>query len=155
MAEWREVYRDIVTAEDCDANRHMSVLAYFPRFDDSVFAMMVAAGLSREAMLRRNLSAAAVVHDIRYLAELAQGARYVIEGAYIALGRASFRIGLRMREADAGTLVATFTSIETMFDFTARKSAPVPADWRAAIGSLLVRLGEDEAAHYAMVSQAA
>ena len=82
MTGWMETQRAIVTEDDCDFNKHMSVKGYFRMFDDAAFYLLSSAGLFYGNLHARNLALATVVQRIRYLAELAESDRYVIESAY-------------------------------------------------------------------------
>ncbi len=147
-AEWMETQRGIVTEDDIDFNRHMSVKSYFPKFDDAAFFLIRNSGLFYGDLQPRNIGLATVLHKIRYLAELSEGDPYNIESAFVSIGRRSLRYVQKMNNLRTGHLAASFDTIEALFDFTERKSIPWPDDLRAEVESRIVALSEADKAHF-------
>ena len=146
MTGWMETQRAIVTEDDCDFNKHMSVKGYFRMFDDAAFYLLSSAGLFYGNLHARNLALATVVQRIRYLAELAEGDRYVIESAYARIGRRSLRYLHKMLKVETGEVSAAFDATEALFDFTARKSVPWPDELRAGVEPRIIELTEEDKA---------
>ncbi len=147
-AEWMETQRGIVTEDDIDYNRHMSVKAYFPKFDDAAFFLIRSSGLFYGDLHARNVALATVLHKIRYLAELNEGDPYNIESALISIGRRSVRYVQKMNNLRTGNLAASFDTIESLFDFVERKSVPWPDDLRAEVQGRIVDMSEEDKAHF-------
>lgn len=147
-AQWMETQRGIVTEDDIDFNRHMSVKSYYPKFDDAAFFLIRNSGLYYGDLRARNIGLATVLHKIRYLAELNEGDPYTIESAFVSIGRRSLRYIQKMNNLRTGDLAASFDTVEVLFDFTERKSTPWPDDLRAEVESRIVELGEEDKAFF-------
>lgn len=147
MAEnegWIEVQRGIVTERHIDFNKHVSVVAFFALFDDGATYMLERAGIHYRDIHLRNLGIVTVRHVVRYLDELVEGDRFFMLGAYVRMGRSSLRYLQKMYNERTGTISATLDTIETMIDFTVRRSTPLPDDIRAHIGGMLVEMTDEE-----------
>lgn len=125
-AEWMETQRGIVTEDDIDFNRHMSVKSYFPKFDDAAFFLIRNSGLFYGDLQPRNIGLATVLHKIQYLAELSEGDPYNIESAFVSIGRRSLRYVQKMNNLRTGHLAASFDTIEACSISPSASPSPGP-----------------------------
>lgn len=142
MAQWVETERGIVGLQDCDANRHMTVTAYFEKFGQASAYLVALAGIYYNDVVERGYGLGTVVNTLRYPAELVDGDRYVIESAFVRLGNTSIRYIHKMIDSRTGELAASSDSVEALFDFKTRKSTPLTAEMRAGIEPLVVELSD-------------
>ena len=147
-AAWMETQRGIVAEDDLDFNGHMSAKSYFPRFYDAGGVLSRSTGLFYGDLEKRNIGLVTVIHKIRYLAELSEGDPFIIESAFVSIGRRSLRYVQKMNNARTGDLAASFDTVEALFDFTERKSTPWPDDLRAGVESRIVELSQDDKARF-------
>ena len=144
MSRWTETQRGIVRPEDCDVNRHMNVRAYLDRFSSASGYLLKQAGLYYSDVVESGYGVGTVANTIRYRRELVDGDAYVIESAFVRLGRSSFRHVHKMIRVSDGALSASSDLTEVLFDLGARASTPLCEEMRAGIGARLVVLsGED------------
>ena len=144
MAQWVETERGIAGLQDCDANRHMTVTAYFEKFGQSSAYLVALAGVYYNEIVEQGYGLGTIVTTLRYPAELVDGDRYVIESAFVRLGNTSFRYIHKMINAGTNELAASSDNIEALFDFKTRKSTPFTDEMRAGIEPLLVDLTDAE-----------
>ena len=145
MGRWIETQRGIVAPGDCDVNRHMNVRGYFERFDNASGYLLKQAGLYYGEVAATGRGVGTVVNTIRYHRELVDGDPYVIESAFVRLGRSSFRYVHRMIDGKRGALSASSDLTEVLFSLDSRASVPLDGDMRARIATMLVTLsGEEE-----------
>ena len=143
-AGWAECQRGIVTEDDIDFNRHMSVKDYFPKFERACFYLVSQVGLYYGDLHACGLSMATVRHRLRYLAEMVEGDPFVIEGAFVRIGRTSARYVFKMINLRAKALAASCDVVEVLFDMEERKAVPWPDDLRAGIEDRLTALEGDD-----------
>jgi acyl-CoA thioester hydrolase len=148
MTRWVETERGIVGLEDCDANRHMTVTAYFAKFGQASAYLVALAGLYYNDLVERGYGLGTVVNTLRYRRELVDGDRYVIESAYVRLGNSSTRQVHKMIDLATGELAASSDSVEALFDFKTRKATPLTAEMRAGVKSLMVELSDADRAWF-------
>ena len=149
MSQWIETQRGIVRIEDCDVNSHMNVKGYFGRFGSASGYLLKQAGLYYSDVVRSGYGIGTVSNMIRYRRELVDGDAYVIESAFVRLGRSSLRhVHKMLRESD-GELAASSDMTEVLFDLSARVSTPLTGEMRAGIEARLVTLSEEDARWFA------
>ena len=145
MGRWIETQRGIVGPEDCDANRHMNVRGYFERFNNASGYLLGQVGLYYGEVVAIGYGIGTVENTIRYRRELVDGDPYVIESAFVRLGRTSFRHLHRMIDVNREALSASSDMTEVLFALDTRASAPLTGDMRTRIETMLVTLsGEEE-----------
>jgi len=144
MAQWVETERGIVGLQDCDANKHMTVTAYFEKFGQASAYLVSLAGIYYNEVVERGYGLGTIKTTLRYPAELVDGDRYVIESAFVRIGNTSFRYIHKMINAETRELSASSDSIEALFDYKTRKSTPLTDEMRAGVESYLVELTDAE-----------
>lgn len=144
MGRWIETQRGIVGPEDCDVNRHMNVRGYFKRFDNASGYLLKQVGLYYGEVVATGYGIGTVVNTLRYHRELVDGDPYLIESAFVHLGRSSFRHVHKMIDVKRGALSASSDMSEVLFSLDSRTSAPLAGGMRARIETMLVTLSEEE-----------
>ena len=144
MGRWIETQRGIVAPEDCDVNRHMNVRGYFERFDNASGYLLKQVGLYYGEVAATGYGIGTVVNTIRYHRELVDGDPYVIESAFVRLGRSSFRYVHKMIDVKRGALSASSDMTEVLFSLASRASAPLDGGMCARIETMLIPLSEEE-----------
>lgn len=137
MGKWFELTRNIVMPAQCDAYGHLNVRYYAAFFDDAGWHIPRMAGLSLDAIRAAGLGTVAATITIDFLHELRVGQLLLIQGAVTRVGTKSFSHEMRLYEADSMTHCATQKTVEVCFDMKARKSAPLPPDFRDKLGKML------------------
>ncbi len=137
MEKWFELYRNIVMPAHCDAYGHLNVRYYAAFFDDAGWHIPRMAGLSLDEIRAAGLGTVAATITIDFLHELRVGQLLVIRGAVTRVGTKSFSHEMRLFEADSMTHCATQKTVEVCFDTKARKSAPLPPEFRDKLGKML------------------
>lgn len=144
MGEWIESNRGIVGPEDCDVNRHMNVRGYFEQFGQASGYLLKRVGLYYSDVVEIGYGMGSIINTIRYRSELVDGDPYVIQSAFVRLGRSSVRFVHKMMNETTGELSASSDHTEALFDLKARASVPLNAEMRAEVEAMLVTLsGED------------
>lgn len=138
MERWFELYRNIVMPAQCDAYGHLNVRYYAAFFDDAGWHIPRMAGLSLDEIRSSGLGTVAATLTIDFIRELRVGQLLLIKGAVTRVGTKSFAHEMRLYEADSMTHCATQKTVEVCFDTKARKSAPLPENFRAALQGILL-----------------
>lgn len=138
MDKWFELYRNIVMPAQCDAYGHLNVRYYAAFFDDAGWHIPRMAGLSLDEIRSSGLGTVAATLTIDFIRELRVGQLLLIKGAVTRVGTKSFAHEMRLYEADSMTHCATQKTVEVCFDTKARKSAPLPENFRAALQGILL-----------------
>lgn len=134
MQDRFELLRGVVHPWHHDHFGHMNVRHYAPFFDDAVYHIWTALGLSYARMGRDfGLHAVTAEARTRFLRELSAGDLIVVDGGIARVGTKSCAFHLRMRQAETGTLHATCDVVEVFFDPATRSSAPIPTPVRALL----------------------
>ena len=137
MDKWFELYRNIVMPAHCDAYGHLNVRYYAAFFDDAGWHIPRMAGLSLDEIRATGLGTVAATLTIDFIRELRVGQLLLIKGALTRVGTKSFSHEMRLYEADSMRHCATQKTVEVCFDTRARKSAPLPAEFRDKLGTML------------------
>jgi acyl-CoA thioesterase FadM len=139
-AGWMETRRGVVTENEINFIGHMAAEAYFPKFYHSGGVLCRVTGLYYGDLEKWNIGVVAVIHKIRYLAELRAGDPYAIQRAFVSIGQRSLRYLEKMNNLRTGDLAAAFDTVEALLDFRNRRSTPWPDDLRAGVESRIVEL---------------
>ena len=107
MGEWIESNRGIVGPEDCDVNRHMNVIGYFEQFCEASGYLLKRVGLYYSDVVEIGYGMGSIINTIRYRSELVDGDPYIIQSAFIRLGRSSVRFVHKMMNETTGELSAS------------------------------------------------
>ena len=131
--KWLDISRSMVMPSHCDTYGHMNVRHYAGFFDDAGWHMLALAGISLSEIRRRGLGTVMATLTIDFHHEMTAGQLTLITGAITRVGEKSLTYELKLFEADSMTPCATQKITEVCFDTRARKSAPWPAEIRAAL----------------------
>ena len=144
MGQWIETNRGIIDAQACDAYRHMTVKGYFELFGNASNYLLQQVGLHYSDTTEIGYGVATIMNTIRFRHELVDGNPYVIEGAFVRLGRSSFRYVQKMTNVTTGEFSASYDATEVLFFLEARDSAPLTTEMRSRIESMLIELVADD-----------
>ena len=142
--KWHEVMRGVIHPWHHDQFGHMNVRWYAHFFDDAVFHMYAAAGLSLNVLLEQHgvhtVSARATTNFVQ---EASAGDLVRIVGAITRIGGKSVTLTFNMFNIDSGELHATYELVEVCFDPETRKSAAFPPARRTQLEAQLVAADDD------------
>jgi acyl-CoA thioester hydrolase len=133
-----ELYRGLIFPWQCDHMGHMNVMYYVHAFDQAFGGLLAEAGFTPAAMRETTMGFADVKHEIEYRAEQRAGDRIVVTGGFSRVGNSSAQVKLTMTNPDTSAVAAVTTITSVHFDLKARRSAPIPDEVRARIGTLMV-----------------
>ena len=145
MGEWIESNRGIVGPEDCDVNRHMNVIGYFEQLCEASGYLLKRVGRDYSDVVEIGYGMGSIINTIRYRSELVDGDPYIIQSAFIRLGRSSVRFVHKMMNETTGELSASSDHTEALFDLNARASVPLNEEMRAKVEAMLVTLSREDA----------
>lgn len=138
-AGWQEVSRGVIHPWHHDQFGHMNVRWYAHFFDDAVFHLYAATGVSLQAMERdygiHTVSAQATTNFVQ---ELSAGDLIRIDGGISRLGGKSLTFSLRMVHVDTQEVHATYELIEVFFDPKTRRSTAMPEALREQLSACLI-----------------
>lgn len=144
MGQWIESIRGIVGPEDCDVNRHMNVRGYFEQFGEASGYLLKRVGLYYSDVVESGYGMGTVVNTIRYRSELVDGDPYVIQSAFVRIGRSSVRYVHKMINETTGELSASSDHTEALFSLEARASVALTDEMRAQVEAMLVTLSSED-----------
>ena len=144
MGQWIESIRGIVGPEACDVNNHMNVRGYFEQFGEASGYLLKRVGLYYSDVVKIGYGMGTVVNTIRYRSELVDGDPYVIQSAFVRLGRSSIRYVHKMINETSGELSASSDSTEALFSLEARASVPLTDKMRTEVEAMLVTLSPED-----------
>ena len=148
MGQWIESIRGIVGPEDCDVNRHMNVRGYFEQFGEASGYLLKRVGLYYSDVVESGCGMGTVVNTIRYRSELVDGDPYVIQSAFVRIGRSSVRYVHKMINETTGELSASSESHRSAF-FS--RGARVGGTYRRNAGAGRSHVGNIELGGYGLV----
>jgi acyl-CoA thioester hydrolase len=130
MARYLETFRGVVYPWHCDQMGHLNVQHYVGMYDQASVHLFAAFGLSHAHVRETNMGFADVRHVIEYKNELDAGTAVRMESRIAAVGNSSVRHEHRLLDIDSDEVAATFEVVSVYFDLRARKSAPLPQEFR-------------------------
>lgn len=132
--------RDRVRAAEADENGELSLTGYVQRFSISGLYVLAEIGLTG-AYLREARRGFATFETRLELAGAAPpvGAGVFVTSGLIEVGNSSVKMLHTMHETTSGRTVATYYQAGVHFDLEARRSAPIPEQFRARAAA--VRIG--------------
>ena len=133
-----ETYRGTVYPRHLDHMDHMNVAHYVEKFDEGVWHLFAAVGLTPGYMRAENRGIAAVEMNIRYLQELRAGDLIVVRSGITKISAKSLHIVQEMRNGETGEMAALETAVAVHLDRTARRATPFPADISARAQAKLI-----------------
>lgn len=120
----------------CDAMGHLSTRHILGMFDDAAYQLFVTLGHDPAEAARAGVGWADVRHEIDYRSEVQAGAVLRIDGRLTALGRSSVTADYHLIDRADERLCATLAARTVSFDLAARRSRPLPEDFRARAAEL-------------------
>jgi acyl-CoA thioester hydrolase len=123
-----EAYRGVVYPRHLDHMDHMNVQYYVEKFDEGVWHVFAAIGLTPTYMREQNRGMAAVEMNIRYLAELHAGDLIAVRAGIVKVGEKSLHVVQRMRNAETGETAAEWRAVAVHLDRKARRGILFPPE---------------------------
>ncbi len=137
MARYLETYRGVVYPWHCDQMGHLNVQHYVGMYDQASVHLFAAFGLSHAHVRETNMGFADVRHVIEYKSELGPGTAVRMESRVTGIGNSSVRHEHRLLDIDSDEVAATFEVVSVYFDLGARKSAPLPQEFRDQAAAMM------------------
>ncbi len=137
MARYLDTFRGVVYPWHCDQMGHLNVQHYVGMYDQASVHLFAAFGLSHAHVRETNMGFADVRHVIEYKNELLAGSAVRMESRVTAVGNSSIRHEHRLLDIDTDEVAATFEAVSVYFDLGARKSAPLPQEFRDRAKALI------------------
>ncbi len=136
---WRDLLRGVIHPWHHDQFGHMNVRYYAHFFDDAVFHLYPEFGISLQRLIDEyGVHSVTAKTTTTFIQEAKAGDLIRIDGGVTRVGGKSVSFFMRMFNIDTGVLHATYEIIEVFFDPNTRKSAPIPADIKEQLSSVLV-----------------
>lgn len=136
---WKELMRGVVHPWQHDQFGHMNVRWYAHFFDDAIFHMYPAFGISLQAMIDEyGVHTVTARATTTFERELKAGDLLRIDGGVTRVGGKSISFMLRMFAVDTGERHATYEVTEVCFDPQTRRSAVLPPALKARLSEVLV-----------------
>lgn len=133
-----EAYRGVVYPRHLDHMDHMNVQYYVEKFDEGVWHVFAAIGLTPTYMREQNRGMAAVEMNIRYLAELHAGDLIAVRAGIVKVGEKSLHVIQQMRNAETGAVAAEWRAVAVHLDREARRGIPFPPEVAARARAMIV-----------------
>ena len=143
MSELITTYRGTVYPRHLDHMGHMNVQHYVEKFDEGVWHLFAAAGLTPSYLRAQNRGMAAVEMNIRYLREFLAGDLVVVRSGILAVTNKSLRILQQMSNGEDGELAAEQTMVAVHVDREARRAVAFDNDIAARARGLVVEMPEE------------
>ncbi len=143
MSELITTYRGTVYPRHLDHMGHMNVQHYIEKFDEGVWHLFAAAGLTPSYLREHNRGMAAVEMNIRYLREFLAGDLVIVRSGILAVADKSLRILQQMSNGEDGELAAVQTVVAVHLDRAARRAVAFDEDITASARELVVEMPEE------------
>ena len=138
-----ETYRGVVYPRHLDHMDHMNVAYYVEKFDEGVWHLFAAIGLTPTYMRENHRGMAAVEMNIRYLRELHAGDLIVVRAGIVKITDKALHMVQEMRNAETGELAAHWRAVAVHLDREARCGTPFPPEVAARAREMQIDLAED------------
>ncbi|MDH3594973.1 MAG: thioesterase family protein [Rhodospirillales bacterium] len=138
MAEWITTYRGTVYPRHLDHMGHMNVQYYVEKFDEGVWHLFAALGLTPGYMRERKRGMAAVEMNIKYKRELYAGDLIVVRSGVLAVTAKSLRMLHEMTNGETGEVAAIQEAVAVHLDREARRAIPFPEEIAARARARIV-----------------
>lgn len=138
-----ETYRGVVYPRHLDHMDHMNVAYYVEKFDEGVWHLFAALGMTPTYMREKNRGMAAVEMNIRYLRELHAGDLIAVRAGIVKITDKALHMVQEMRNAETGELAAHWRAVAVHLDREARRGTPFPPEVAARAREMLVEAAED------------
>ncbi len=123
----------------CDVMGHLNTRHYMAMFDDAAMHFLTALGYDFAKATTTGKGWADVKVDLELLAEVPKGGLVIVRSEPLILGNSSLTYVSKMSSVDAKVLHAQSTTKTVFFDMTARKSCPIPPEFRAQAEGMIAR----------------
>ena len=124
-----------VRFRDLDAFGHVNNAVYFTFMEMARVAYFTQIGLVQPGRFPSPFFIIAAA-TCQFTAPIAMETPLIIQVRVSRLGNSSFDMEYRFVDEVSGALLAAGRTVQVTFDYTAQRSVPLPAEWRAAITQL-------------------
>ena len=138
-----ETYRGVVYPRHLDHMDHMNVAHYVETFDQGVWHLFAAVGVTPGYMREHKRGMAAVEMNIRYLRELHAGDLIAVRGGIVKVTDKALHMVQEMRKADTGEPAAQWRAVAVHLDREARRGTPFPPEVAARARAMQIEAAED------------
>ena len=138
-----ETYRGVVYPRHLDHMDHMNVAYYVEKFDEGVWHLFAAIGMTPSYMRAQNRGMAAVEMNIRYHSELHAGDLIAVRAGITRVTNKALHMVQEMRNAETGALAARWRAVAVHLDRQARRGTPFPPEVAARAREMLIEDTED------------
>ena len=123
-----ETYRGVVYPRHLDHMDHMNVQYYVEKFDEGVWHLFAAVGLTPDYMRAENRGMAAVEMNIRYMRELHAGDLIAVRAGIVKVGEKSLHMVQEMWNPATNEMAALWRAVAVHLDRAARRGTPFPPE---------------------------
>ena len=128
MGEWITTYRGTVYPRHLDHMGHMNVQYYVEKFDEGVWHLFAALGLTPSYMREHKRGMAAVEMNIKYKRELYAGDLIIVRSGVLSVTERSLRMVHEMTNGETGEVAAVQEAVAVHLDREARRAVPFPEE---------------------------
>jgi acyl-CoA thioester hydrolase len=128
MGEWITTYRGTVYPRHLDHMDHMNVQYYVEKFDEAVWHLFAAVGITPGYMREHKRGMAAVEMNIKYKRELHAGDLIVVRSGVLTVSGRSLRMLHEMTNGETGEVAAVQETVAVHLDREARRAIPFPEE---------------------------
>lgn len=126
--EFLTTYRGMIYPKHLDHMGHMNVQHYVEKFDEGVWHLFAALGVTSGYIRDKNRGMAAVEMNIRYKQEMFAGDLVVVRSGLLEIKDKSLRLIQEMLNGETGEVTAIEEVVVVHLDRKARKAIPFPAE---------------------------
>ena len=139
---WLETYRGVVYPRHLDHMGHMNVAYYVEKFDEGIWHLFAAVGLTPSYLRAENRGMAAVEMKVTFQSELFAGDLVIVRSGLLAVTGKSLRFVQEMRNGESGQLASVQTGVAVHLDREARRAVPLAEEIAARAREHLVEYEE-------------
>ncbi|MDW3647040.1 MAG: thioesterase family protein [Bacteroidia bacterium] len=131
-------YQGAVQSWELDSNDHMNVMFYINKFELAGRNLGHETGMHNDFLKKNNWGVAVVEQNIQYMQEVLEDELIRIESGISRIGNKSFSAIHKMISRDRNEVVSIMKISLVLLDKTARKSVPIPEEFKENMKALLV-----------------
>jgi acyl-CoA thioesterase FadM len=117
-----DVYKEKITAADCDLYEHMNTLKYMHKFYAAADAYLFHFGLTDPILAKKGIGCAYLEFNTKFQKEVFAGSEIIISAEIVAKARKVATLRLQMKLADTKEIVSEALIKFIFFDLKTRKS---------------------------------
>lgn len=134
-----ETNRSAVDVWECDAFGNIETRHIVARFSDAASHIMAHVGIDRQTFKDRNLGSAALDYYMEFNKPIKRSTSLVLKSGLLDRQEKIFAFGHQLIDCDTGDVMNNTTVLGCYFDMTARKSVPLPPEYKSIPDEQLLR----------------